>query len=250
MTNPFNFRGNKSWEWPVASLCLVLGIMVSLAWIGKTNRDSRFNALDPETKIRLELGEIDEAELKRLSGEVSKLREENTELQNAVAGNSQQSKVINDALQQVKIWAGLTPIQGPGLTITLTDSANTELLENDRIIHDNDVMRIVNELWSSGAEAIEINGHRLVMRSSIRCVGAVILIDARAIASPVHIRVIGDPVELSGALSLPGGIAEEFKDTDPAMFKIDQVKLHHFKAYAGSTELRTATLPAETKKSP
>ncbi|MEQ1823738.1 MAG: DUF881 domain-containing protein [Fimbriimonadaceae bacterium] len=250
MTNPFHIRGNQSWEWPVASLCLVLGVMVSLAWIGKANRESRFSTLDADMAGRISRGEIDEVELRRLSSEVSKLREENTKLQNAVAGNSQQSRVLNEALQQVKTWSGLTAIEGPGITVTLTDSQNMDLLENDRIIHDNDLMRIVNELWASGAEAIEINGHRLVARSTIRCVGPVIQVDARVVSVPVHIRAIGDIEDLYGALNFPGGVAESFRELDPTMFKIDRVKLHHFKAFSGSTELRTAKIPPEANKKP
>ncbi len=250
MTNPFHLKGSNSWEWPVASLCLVLGVMVSLAWIGKANRESRFSTLDADMTGRITRGEIDERELKRLSSEVAKLRDENTKLQNAVVGNSQQAKVLNEALQSVKTWAGLTAIEGPGITVTMSDSQNLDLLENDRIIHDNDLMRIVNELWAAGAEAIEINGHRLVARSTIRCVGPVIQVDSRVVSTPVHIRAIGNTDDLYNSLNLPGGVAEEFRSLDAAMFKMDQVKLHHFKAFAGSTDLRTAKLPAEPKKTP
>ena len=65
-----------------------------------------------------------------------------------------------------------------------------ELSEN--IIHDQDVLRVVNELWASGAEAISINNIRLGPNSSVRCVGPVVNVNGAKVASPIKIRAIGD----------------------------------------------------------
>ncbi|MCC7433642.1 MAG: DUF881 domain-containing protein [Methanoregulaceae archaeon] len=249
MTNPFSKHVNtKSWEWPVSLVSLLLGVMISLAWINQKTQAERSEQLPPDIRRRYIEGRIDLNELTKLSEEVSRLREENTKLQNAMADNSKQSKVLNESLQEVKMFSGLTDVEGPGLTITLRDSEDESSgMPEDRIIHDGDVLRTVNELWASGAEAIEVNGHRIVMNTSFRCVGPVIHVEGVPIASPVMVRVIGDTKTLEGAMKLPGGVLDELRTQDPNMVQIDRVTKHRFKAYAGNTVRKFIKLP-EAKK--
>jgi len=250
MSNPFAKHVNtRSWEWPVSLVSLLLGVMISLAWINQKTQADRSAQLPPDIRRRYIEGRIDLNELTKLSDEVSRLREENTKLQNAMAGNSKQSKVLNESLQETKMFSGLTDVEGPGLTITLRDSEKEDQgAPEDRIIHDGDVLRTVNELWASGAEAIEVNGHRVVGNTSFRCVGPVIHVEGVPIASPVMIRVIGDTKTLEGAMKLPGGVLDELRMQDPDMVQIDRVTKHRFKAYSGNTARKYLKVPEEPKK--
>lgn len=250
MSNPFAKHVNtRSWEWPVSLVSLLLGVMISLAWINQKTQASRSAQLPADVRRRFIEGRIDLNELTKLSDEVSRLREENTKLQNAMAGNSKQSKVLNESLQETKMFSGLTDVEGPGLTITLRDSEKEDIgAPEDRIIHDGDVLRTVNELWASGAEAIEVNGHRVVGNTSFRCVGPVIHVEGVPIASPVMIRVIGDTKTLEGAMKLPGGVLDELRTQDPDMVQIDRVTKHRFKAYSGNTARKYLKVPEEPKK--
>jgi uncharacterized protein YlxW (UPF0749 family) len=249
MINPFqaSSRTQNQWQWPVAFTSLVLGLMISFAWISQGVRNER----DPDVRQRVIEGKVDlnvVKQLEKVQVEVSKLRTENTKLQNAMAGSTNQAKVLNEGLQSAKLLAGLTEVTGPGLTVVLMDSQKQEIPEVDRIIHDYDVRNVVNELWAAGAEAIEINGNRLVGTSSIRCVGPTVLVDHRAVASPINIRVIGDSDAMEGGLNLPGGVLDTLRQQDAAMVRLDRVKQHRFKAYTGSTERRFATVPKESTK--
>lgn len=243
MSGPFNKINSGGWELPLSAAALVLGVMLSLAWINQNNRRS----LDPEQQIRIAMGKVNVEEFEKQAQEITTLRDELTKIQNAVAGNNKQTEVLNESLQQIKLFAGLTEVAGPGITVTLIDSQKQELMETDRIIHDFDVMRVVNELWASGAEAVEINGHRIVASSSYRCVGPVIHIDNKPIASPVIIRAIGDTDTLMGGIDLPGGVLSELKGQDPAMVRLDRVKEHRFKAYSGSTQRTFMKVPKAKK---
>lgn len=247
--NPFVSRlKGHSWELPVSAMCLVLGVMISLAFINERTRHERTLLLDPDQAKRIREGSLDlQDSYSKLSVEVTKLREDNTKLQNAMASRNNQSKVLNDSLQESKLFAGLTDVEGPGVTVTLTDSQkeNTAFAQIDRIIHDVDVLKVVNELWASGAEAIEVNGHRVVGSTSFRCVGPVIHVDGVPIASPVKVRAIGDPKTLEGGLNLPGGVLEELRQLDPEMVKMEAVQNHHFKAYSGPTTKRLLTVPKD-----
>lgn len=242
MPSPFaNRLHTSSWEWPVAGVALLLGVMISLGWINEQNRTERQGALDPDIRRRYN------DELLNVSQEVSSLREENTKLQNVIAGSSKSSKVLNESLQTAKRFAGLTDVEGPGVTITLRDGEKDTEFTMDRIIHDVDVLRVVNELWASGAEAVEVNGHRIVGSTSIRCVGPVIHVDGVPIASPVSIRAIGEAKTLEGGLNLPGGILDELRAQDTNMVRMDDVSRHRFKAYTGNTSSRIMKEPKEGK---
>lgn len=247
--NPFVSRINRgSWEIPVSLVTLLLGVMISLAWINETNKSSRLNSLPFDQQVRIGSSDPElQKQLQQLQYTVGRLRVENTRLENAVAEGSKSSRVINQSLQELKLFAGLTDVEGPGLAVTLSDSRKPQQDTVAGIIHDVDVLRVVNELWASGAQAITVNNHRASVGSFYRCAGPVLYVDGAAVASPVVIRAIGDADTLAGGLNLPGGALAELRQTDPAMVQLDKVKKFHFPAYTGPTEKPLLTVPQESK---
>ncbi|MDD3893830.1 MAG: DUF881 domain-containing protein, partial [Syntrophomonadaceae bacterium] len=98
--------------------------------------------------------------------------------------------------------------------LTINDSSRT--LQNDEnissgLIHDQDLLIIVNELKASGAEAISVNGERIAAMSEIRCAGTTILINWNKIAPPFSIKAIGDPDMLESGLMIKNGYLESLK---------------------------------------
>jgi len=182
-----------------------------------------------------------------MEAEIRQLRQKTTELENALATGTQQTKVLNDSLQAAKMLAGLVEVEGPGIELILRDSerrpapGSTESLLIDLyIIHDYDLLRVVNELRQAGAEAIAINGQRLVATSAIRCVGPVIYVNDIKMASPFVIHAIGDPNTLLGALKTPGGVLSDIIDADPKMVEMHAREKVRVPAYTGSTRFRFA----------
>lgn len=250
--NPFATRMNaNNWVVPVSALSLVLGFMVMTASITDTTRASRLGLLGASQAGRVATGPLDlQNEYIKMSEEVKSLRGDNDKLQKAVGDRTQATKVLNEGIQQAKAFAGLTDLQGPGVKVTLTDSHRTPIgtvQGNDSIIHDVDLLRVTNELFASGAEAIDVNGHRVVTTTSFRCVGPVIHVDGVPVASPVIIRAIGDPAAMEGGLNLPLGVLAEIRQTDPAMVQIEPVKDMRIAAYGGSTERKFGKVPAVAK---
>lgn len=251
--NPFLTKNasNAAWVWPLAVLALVLGVMLRMAWITESSRGDRLGSLDPSQRQRLQGGTIDMIEeFKSLSAEVEKLRVENTRLQNSIGSQTKESSAINKSLQEAKSFAGLTQVQGPGIIVRLIDARPIEgsaFAGPDQIIHDADVLRVVNELWAAGAEAISVNNHRITVTSSFRCVGPVIHVDRIPIASPVTVRAIGDPDTLFGGMNLPGGVLDEVRQTDPKMVQVEKAEKLALPAFSGSTERKFAK-PVEPKK--
>lgn len=248
--NPFASRiTHANWVVPVTALSVLLGFMIALSWVTNSNRSSRISLLDADQGTRVRNGppDVQEAYL-QLSNEVEKLRADKTKLENSIASQTGSTKLLNDGLQEAKIVGALTPLEGPGVIVTLQDSRlPVTSLSGDKNIHDLDVLRIVNELWSAGAEGISVNNHRAGTATSIRCVGPVVHVDGIPISSPVVIRAIGDSQTLLGALNLPLGVLAEIRQTDPAMVQLEKAAMISLPAYAGSTTRRYARVPKESK---
>jgi len=250
--NPFALRkSSNSWVIPVSMLTLAVGFLTSLAWITQADRSERLNRLSPDIRSRLTAGELDlSAEYQTVREEVAKLRADKGRLENLLSQGQSASKEINSSLQESKMFAGLTEVEGPGILITLSDSRRPVEDAFDpagQIIHDTDVVKVVNELWAAGAEAISVNNKRVGPVTSFRCVGPTILVDGVKIASPVAVRAIGDGETLYGGMLLPGGVLDEIKQYDPKMVKIEVVEKLRLPAFAGSTSPKFMKTPEEKK---
>ena len=79
------------------------------------------------------------------------------------------------------------------------------------MVHDRDILKIVNELKNAGAEAISINDQRVILTTSIICGGNIISINGEKIGSPFEIKAIGLPETLAN-LSRPGGYLSSLED--------------------------------------
>ncbi len=132
--------------------------------------------------------------------------------------NDTGSKAMAEELKNAMLLAGLTDVEGEGVTVVLKDSAERsgENSSANYVIHDRDLRDIVNELIGSGAEAISINGERISSKSAIRCVGPTITINNNYYAPPFTIKAIGDPDTLEAGLNIRDGVVDVMR-----AFKID-----------------------------
>ncbi|MBL8049492.1 MAG: DUF881 domain-containing protein [Chthonomonas sp.] len=247
MKNPFNVSQTiKSPVITISLMCLMLGVMTTSAI--RTNRARADIRRDPNVAARLDVNDNQtQEEVASLRREVSKLREENTKFQAALSKETDQAKVIYESAENLKLFAGLTEVVGPGVRITLRDAPNAkEDFVEDKIIHDTDILKVVNELWNAGAEAVSVNNNRVALGTNFRCVGSTILVDSVRIASPIVIQALGDAKSLKGAIEMPGGIHAEITAIDPRMMEIVLVDKMMLPAYSGSTEkkhVKTVEVP-------
>ncbi len=141
------------------------------------------------------------------------------------------------AKPDIRALAGLTPVTGPGLVVTLQDSpkppkeARPDVISSC-LVHDRDVRDVVNELWAAGAKAISVNGQRMVATSSIRCVGPVLLVNTTQIGTPVVIKAVGEPEAMKDGLTAGGGVAEGLGAL--GMITITRASRVQVRAYQGS----------------
>lgn len=122
--------------------------------------------------------------------------------------------VMKEELARNRRMAGLIGVEGPGVVLEVVDAQPVEDHMMDEqmpapevgsyAIEDEDLRWLVNILFANGAQAISINGHRLIATSSIRNVGDVIQIDTKTVKSPYELQALGDPEVLLSALKLEG----------------------------------------------
>jgi uncharacterized protein YlxW (UPF0749 family) len=108
---------------------------------------------------------------------------------------------------QLASVAGLDPVHGPGLVVTLTDARRDangrfprDASPDDLVVHQQDVQGVLNALWSAGAEAIQMQDQRLIATSAPRCVGNTLLLNGRTYSPPYVVTAIGDPEAMQAGL--------------------------------------------------
>ncbi|MGI6703067.1 MAG: DUF881 domain-containing protein [Clostridia bacterium] len=159
----------------------------------------------PETVPQLE-NELHNtrAEIEGLQHQYGDLRSRLREYEKAVNQQGDLNEILQQQLEQVKMLAGLTAVTGPGIEIVLDDSSWEMTSNNDPnllLVHDEDILTVVSELKAAGAEAIAINGQRIMFNTEIRCGGPTININSVRYAPPYTITAIGEPNTLYGYMS-------------------------------------------------
>ena len=131
--------------------------------------------------------------------------------QNAANNNESDSK-NEEEIKNNKKLLGLTDISGQGLTIKLDENRQVNSEEvlniNGYLVHEEDLLYIVNELFNAGADAVAINDQRVVNTTAILCDGNIIRINGKMVGVPITIKAIGYPESLDYALTRPGGYLE------------------------------------------
>lgn len=122
---------------------------------------------------------------------------------------------INSQIEQIKFYNGFTAVRGPGIMVRVSDNISEapELDIMERIVHDVDIVVLLNDLKAAGAEAIEVNGKRIINISEVVCAGPLIRVNGEVIPAPFVIIAIGDMDELYDAVTEEGTYAYELKNT-------------------------------------
>ena len=183
----------------IAMVFMVLGFMLSV----------QYKVTVQQRTIRMDRVEDLSERLKGMETENKLLLQEINELRKKGADH-----VADHALARLQLLAGTTEVEGAGIEIVLDDS-NIPKKANENpnlyIIHDEDLLRVLNELRAAGAEAISLNDQRIVAMSEVRCAGPTVSVNNVRSAPPYVIKAIGAPKTLTSALRLRGGVAETFE---------------------------------------
>ncbi len=143
-----------------------------------------------------------EEERKHLKREIATLEKNLKKIEESALKNQGLLDKYKSELKKSQVYLGLLAARGPGVEIVLSDSISIPAGAdpNNYLIHDYDLRVIVNALLKGGAEGIAINNQRLIFNSTIRCVGATIMVNSVRLVPPYNIKAIGSPSRLLKAL--------------------------------------------------
>ena len=183
----------------IAIVFMVLGFMLSVQY--KVTVQQRSIRMDRVEDLSERLKTM-ETENKQLLQEINELRKKGAD------------KVRDHGQERLHLLAGTTEVEGAGIEVVLDDSKIPKKANenpNLYIIHDEDLLRVLNELRAAGAEAISLNDQRIVAMSEVRCAGPTVSVNNVRSAPPYVIKAIGAPKTLTSALRLRGGVVETFE---------------------------------------
>ncbi|MFB7556757.1 DUF881 domain-containing protein [Streptomyces brevispora] len=181
----------------VAVLLFVLGLGLAIQ-VRSNSDNSALRGARQEDLVRI-LDEVDDRS-QRLEDEKQRLENQRTELENSSDQAEEARKQTVEKERQLGILAGTVAAHGPGITLTINDPGDA--VEADKLLD------ALQELRAAGAEAIEVNGVRVVANTYFSGDGGAIKVDGRKISAPYVFKVIGKPQDLEPALNIPGGIVQ------------------------------------------
>ena len=185
-------------------VCFILVAVMFMQFKTVSQTDITSIEMMRETELREELASWKtkyEDVAKKLEDTNSKIEE----YKQTNKDNEKATNVLESELIQVRKNLGLTNVIGDGVIVTLTDNEDTSENEYgeiyDKRIRVYDLLQLINELKLAGAEAIEINGIRIVNKSDIALItDSFLKIDGHRLNSPYVIKAIGNPTTLESAL--------------------------------------------------
>ncbi len=232
----------KTWLVPVTIVCIFSGFFLAMQLKVMANNNTLVNPLSQKNTNLVMIIKDLEKEIKDQEDQIEKVRNTIDDMQKQdVTGNLQE---LQEQLKESKIAAGLTTVAGKGIIITVDDNiegfkVNSQSDPNKSLIHYEHLLNIVSELKIGSAEAISINGLRLITSSEIRCVGNTILINTTRIAPPFEIRAIGSP-KLLAEISLNGELEILKASNYPVSLKEQEEVI--IPAYKGSLQFSYAKI--------
>ncbi len=207
VSGPVQRRGGlRGWQVAVTVVCLAAGFLLGTArsYSGGSDirpRNVELSGLIGNAQERVARAQ---AEAQTLQGQIDAAADQ--DVSPLVAEQRTAAAALAPA-------AGLTPVVGPGLTVTLTDAPRDSdgnypagANPDDLVVHQQDVQSVVNALWAGGAEAMTIMDQRVIANSAVRCIGNTLLLMGRAYSPPFVLSAIGPSGPMIAAIDAEPGV--------------------------------------------
>ena len=200
-------RPRSVWTWVVPVVTGMAGLLFATSATTARGTDLRGDRPDLPALIQAR-----EAEVARDAYRNDVLRREIAAQEQALPGGAE-LRELREEQAALEERAGLTPVQGPAVRVTLDDagldaaSLPDGVSVDDVVVHQQDVQAVVNALWASGAEAMTIQDQRVVSTSAVRCVGNTLILGGRVYSPPFVVTAIGDQKALRAGLDADPDVA-------------------------------------------
>ena len=221
-----------------ALVCLVAALLISISAVNARGSDLR----PARTTDLVGLVQDQSRRNGELTRRLTALRAEVDGLTDAENSTSD----LPQRLQQQEAYAGLTAVSGPAVTVTLDDapaSVAADGVDPDLlVVHQQDIQAVVNALWSGGAEAMTIQGQRVISTTGVKCVGNTVVLHGVPYAPPYVISALGSHARLEAALgaSEPVRIYRQYVTAYGLVYDEQAQARATFGAHEGSLDLEYA----------
>ena len=246
----------KSWMLSLTGVCFIFGALVAMQLRATQQmRDNRIKekqgavaaaTLASEMKAKAEVAARARSAMEVKVIKLTKELRDNGKL------TESQVATLNGQIKELQTVSGLTPVSGPGIKIVLSDNPNVDTsdasLALPGLVHDYDLLQVVNELRSAKAEAIAVYGAggepvRVTGYTPIRCVGPTIMVNWDQVAAPFTIEAVGNADRMYSAVMMGGGIIDSLKSLGEAGIGVKVEKFANMElpaASGGVPQLRVA----------
>jgi uncharacterized protein YlxW (UPF0749 family) len=199
----------------VGCLLGVLGF-VAVVQVRLQNGDSTLRSARQSDLIRI-LDDLNDRS-DRLEGEIRDLEQRRSELQSGTDSSKAALAEASRRRSVLGILAGTVAAHGPGITLRIGDPQK----KVDAAV----LLDTLEELRDAGAEAVQINGVRVVASTAlVDAEPGSVRVDSQLVSAPYVLKVIGDPDTLDPALRIPGGVFAVLgeRGATPTVSAADQV---------------------------
>ncbi len=215
------------------------GFMIAVGAVNARGNDLRANRNDDL------LGTVQDqaARNRALAAQAAALR---SELDNLSASAGSSSVAVPSQMASANMAAGLTAVKGPAVQVTLSDApASVQPVGVDAdllVVHQQDIQMVMNVLWSAGAEAMTLQGQRVISTTGVKCVGNSVVIKGVPYSPPYVVTAIGDQARLIAALNISPGITiyKQYVTAYSLGYGQTTIRQVVMPAYSGSLDLGSA----------
>jgi uncharacterized protein YlxW (UPF0749 family) len=178
----------------------LFGVLVATAGV-QTARNADESASSRQALV----GQVNarKAELATQRASVTSLTRSVAALQDSNLDATTQGRAVRARLDRLGVQTGAVAASGPGIRVVVDDAPGAT--EDNQLVLDQDLQKLVNSLWLIGAEAISVNGQRLTNLSAIREAGGAITVNFKSLGGPYTVSAIGNKNQMAAQLLEPPG---------------------------------------------
>jgi uncharacterized protein YlxW (UPF0749 family) len=208
---------------------ILSGIVITSFMVNSSVSPTTFLTYQQYQNMSIENDQL-KAEIKVLYKDLENLDQKLRKYDNSGQKNESVLETLKKELEEARLFYGSSTVEGPGMKIIVDDNHKDSYYDESdlwsSITHNTDLYYLVNDLKSAGAEAISVNGKRIISTSSITCEGPTIMVNGEYVVPPFEVLAIGDQSALQFSLTLP---ESRFKELEYRGLKLQVEKINNVK---------------------
>ncbi len=198
-------------------MCVILVSVILMRVKAVEETDFETESVTRETELRKEISTW-KSKYEKISETLESINQKILEYEDQIEKNEDSSDLVEKELEQTNVLLGKKTVRGEGIIVTLTDKENAKILATD-------LSEIINEIKYAGAEAISINGIRILPMTDVTgATNDLILINGQRISSPYQIKAIGNQTYLYSTLNAKNGFIDYYTNQYDIDIKVEKQK--------------------------